>query len=111
MQRLHDKDVTGVLLADGGWTHLCLPAEAVSSVDVVFPFSKRTVHRNPAGENRLLDPLRLSDDVLKAKKTELGSVGYAGQYMQENQPRLKAQSSIQHGGTGMMTPHRLMRWL
>jgi predicted phage terminase large subunit-like protein len=34
----------------------------------------------------LLDPIRLSDAVLKAKMIELGSVGYAGQYMQEPAP-------------------------
>ena len=28
MQRLHDRDMTGHLIEKGGWTHLCLPAEA-----------------------------------------------------------------------------------
>jgi len=30
-QRLHDRDVSGALLEEGGWEHLCLPAEFVSA--------------------------------------------------------------------------------
>jgi len=39
MQRLHENDATGHMLEQGGWTHLCLPAEydARRSHAVVWP--------------------------------------------------------------------------
>lgn len=36
MQRLHVDDLTGVLLANGGWTHLCFPAIAQEDMEVIY---------------------------------------------------------------------------
>ncbi len=83
-QRLHDRDLTGVLLRDGGWTHLCLPVEVRQPVDVVLPLSGRVIHRTPEGGS--LDPVRFTPKVLAERKVSLGPFGYAGQYMQEPAP-------------------------
>jgi len=83
MQRLHDSDVTGSLLRDGGWEHLCLPAEAEKRTMVSMPITKKKWIRK-VGD--LLDPTRLPKHILEQKKTELGSRGYAGQYGQEPAP-------------------------
>ena len=46
MQRLHEKDLTGHILAeDLGYTHLCLPAEAPQRTIITFPVSGREVIR------------------------------------------------------------------
>jgi Uncharacterized protein conserved in bacteria len=43
MQRLHEKDLTGHLLEQGGeWEHLCLPAIAEDRQVIHFPMSGRT---------------------------------------------------------------------
>jgi len=76
MQRLHESDVTGYTLAKKGNTirHICLPAEA--SGDVKPPeLRERYV-------NGLLDPVRLNRDVLNEAKVDLGTQGYAGQFLQ-----------------------------
>jgi hypothetical protein len=36
MQRLHVEDLSGILLANGGWTHLCLPAIAPEDMEVTY---------------------------------------------------------------------------
>lgn len=76
MQRLHEMDVTGFLLSKKGEKikHICLPAELT---DGVRPAELRA--RYVGG---LLDPLRLSRDVLDEALVDLGSRGYAGQYEQ-----------------------------
>ena len=76
MQRLHEMDVTGYLLSikREKIKHICLPAEAS---DNVKPAELRG--RYVAG---LLDPVRLSREVLDEQRTDLGSRGYAGQYEQ-----------------------------
>jgi predicted phage terminase large subunit-like protein len=76
MQRLHEMDVTGYLLSKKSERikHICLPAELSDSVK---PVSLRDSYIDG-----LLDPARLSHDVLVEQKTDLGSRGYAGQYEQ-----------------------------
>lgn len=76
MQRLHEDDVTGFLLRKKGENirHICLPAE---DCDDVKPAELRTRYTDG-----LLDPVRLSHKVLDEAKIDLGSRGYAGQYMQ-----------------------------
>lgn len=83
MQRLHDSDVAGEMLKDGGWTHLCLPAEAEKRTKIFMPLSKTTWTRK---KSNLLDATRLPQSILKSKKVELGSRAYAGQYQQEPAP-------------------------
>lgn len=83
MQRLHEIDLTGVFLEDGGWEHLYMPAE--------FEVSRRcwtgidwTDPRTEEGE--LLFPARMSQEKLDEKKVDLGSRGYAGQFQQRPVP-------------------------
>lgn len=83
MQRLHERDLTGHLLADGGWTHLCLPAEAERHTMIHFPLSGETRVRE-AGE--VLWPDREGLPQLAELKTRLGTTGYAGQYQQRPSP-------------------------
>ncbi len=80
MQRLHHKDVAGSFIEDGTWTHLKLPAEEQKGASIPLPISSKVWER-PAGD--LLDPVRLSKQVLQQKQLELGASGYAGQYLQE----------------------------
>lgn len=76
MQRLHEMDVTGYILSKKGETvkHICLPAELT---DNVKPATLRGKYKDG-----LLDPVRLSREVLTEQLIDLGSRGYAGQFEQ-----------------------------
>jgi predicted phage terminase large subunit-like protein len=77
MQRLHEDDLTGHLLKNdktNHYRHICLPAELS---DKVKPVELKVFYRN-----KLLDPGRLSVNVLNGMLAALGSKGYAGQYSQ-----------------------------
>ena len=76
MQRLHQDDVTGFLLSHKGdkIKHINLPAEDCGTVQ---PAELREFY-----VDGLLDPIRLSKDILDEAKIDLGSRAYAGQYMQ-----------------------------
>jgi predicted phage terminase large subunit-like protein len=80
MQRLHQMDTTGYLLAKEGLRikHICLPAELS---DNVKPESLRDYYADG-----LFDPIRRSKNSLLTAKTELGSYGYAGQMQQRPAP-------------------------
>jgi len=78
MQRLHQADLTGHVLAEGGWTHLCIPGIAERDEDVTFP-SGRVVHRDA---DSILWPERESVEQVAVVKRRLGSYGFAGQYQQ-----------------------------
>lgn len=76
MQRLHEKDPTGVLLKKKGEKihHICLPAELAKNVK---PEKYKELY-----EDGLLDKNRLGREVLEEAKIDLGSVAYSGQYGQ-----------------------------
>lgn len=76
MQRLHINDVTGYQLKDKAETirHICLPAELAPNV------APAELAENYI--DGLLDPVRLNPAVLREAKIDLGSVQYAGQYLQ-----------------------------
>lgn len=76
MQRLHEDDVTGYLMKRKGEDirHVCLPAEVSDNV------KPAELKENYIGG--LLDPIRLSRKALNEALIDLGSKGYAGQYMQ-----------------------------
>jgi predicted phage terminase large subunit-like protein len=82
MQRLHELDLSGVFLADGGWEHVYLPAEYEGRkvYSCLGDYDPRTE------EGELLFPKRLHAKFLEEKKTELGSRGYAGQFQQNPAP-------------------------
>lgn len=91
-QRLHEADMTGHLLADQGWHHLCLPAEYVPGHQFTYPAT--TLFVLPSGEavtgdprtepGELLDPVRLGEGVLAEKRGN--AFVYAGQYQQQPAP-------------------------
>ena len=80
MQRLHENDLTGMLLnkEPDNWKHICLPAELS---DNVIPNTLKKYYVDD-----LLFPQRLSLNVLDSFKLGLGSYGYSGQYMQLPSP-------------------------
>jgi hypothetical protein len=45
-QRTHQADLTGHLLVQGGWEHLCLPAQFERKTIIVLPLSKREIIKN-----------------------------------------------------------------
>src|SRR5690348_6518982 len=86
MQRLHQEDLAGHLLArePGDWTHLKLSAEAEVPEHWTFPVSERaSVERRPGD---LLWPERFPREVLGSLKKAMGSWAYAGQYQQNPAP-------------------------
>ena len=79
MQRLHENDPTGHLLAKGkNVKHICLPGEIS---DNIKPNELKDYY-----VDGLLDPTRLDREVLEELKTDLGSYGYSGQIMQTPSP-------------------------
>lgn len=81
MQRLHENDLTGHLLAKGGWTHLCLPAVAMRHEH--FDFGRISRLRAP-GE--LLHPARENHELIHRAKLDLGTAAFAAQYQQQPLP-------------------------
>lgn len=81
-QRLHENDLAGHLIEQGGWVHLNLPMEFEGSPCVTpLPW---TDPRTEEGE--YLAPERFGPDEKRKKILELGSIGYAGQYQQRPVP-------------------------
>lgn len=80
MQRLHERDVSGHVLAKGGYEHLCLPAEfradrrCTTSIGWSDP---RTV------EGELLWPSQVPQKELDALKKSLGPQAYSAQFQQD----------------------------
>ena len=81
MQRLHENDLTGHLLAKGGWEHLCMPAEAERRTVIDFGAVKLI---REAGS--LLHPEREGAREITRAKRELGAYAYAAQYQQRPAP-------------------------
>lgn len=81
MQRLHQDDPTGHLLAkkDKKIRHICLPG------DIEYDIKPKKLKRKYT--SGLLDPSRLNRKVLLEMHTDLGSYGYAGQVGQDPRPR------------------------
>ena len=86
MQRLHEEDVSGVILENKefGYEHLCLPMEyeAKRKCTTSIGFSDP---REAEGE--LLFPERFPEPVIQEYKVTLGAYGYAGQMQQRPAPR------------------------
>lgn len=92
MQRLHEEDATGHLLAQGGYHHLCLPAEYEPAHPFVYPErAKLATGRELAGDPRaeageLLWSGHFTADALAELKLRLGSYRSAGQLQQRPSP-------------------------
>lgn len=81
MQRLHERDATGHLLAQGGYEHLCLPARYEPKHPFVWPDDPRIA----AGD--LLWPEQFGEEELAKLETTLGTMGAAGQLQQRPTPQ------------------------
>ena len=83
MQRVHEGDLAGHLMEQGGYTHLNLPME-------YEPRSVRfTGFGNPdprSDEGELLAPDRVGPEEIADLKVRLGSRAYAGQFQQRPAP-------------------------
>jgi predicted phage terminase large subunit-like protein len=82
MQRLHENDLAGHLLDQGGWEHLDLPAIALE--DSVIPLGRGEVMTRRVGD--ILHPERESKDALDRIKAEIGSLQFSAQYQQRPVP-------------------------
>lgn len=78
MQRLHIEDPSALLLERQRARHLSLPA--IAQEDAVLPLPLERSRLWKAGE--LLDPVRLSRDVLNTFRYELGEHMYSAQFLQ-----------------------------
>jgi len=87
MQRLHQRDLSGHVLAQGGYVHLCLPMEFDPRRKCVvdIPGFKFEDWRKEEGE--LLWPERFGPEEVIQLKKELRTYGTAGQLQQEPAPR------------------------
>ena len=81
MQRLHADDLSGHLLAKGGWEHLCIPA--VAETRTVIDFGRIKLTREPGD---VLHPARESAEAMERQKLAMGSYAFAGQYQQRPAP-------------------------
>lgn len=83
MQRLHDQDLSGHVLATGQWEHLEIPQEFEPQrrkTTCLGWTDPRTV------EGELMFPARFPEEVLKAERVRLGTRGYHGQHQQRPAP-------------------------
>jgi predicted phage terminase large subunit-like protein len=81
-QRLHEDDLPGRLLREGGWHHLDLPA--IAQEDQEIPIGPDAVHRHRKGE--ALHPEREPLALLEGIKREMGSLTFSAQYLQRPVP-------------------------
>lgn len=78
-QRTHRTDLTGHLLEQGGWTHLCLPDEFERRTVIPMPLTRGEIIKD---EGDLLWPKREGRAQLDAAKRRFGLYGYNCQYLQ-----------------------------
>ncbi|MFL6386096.1 MAG: phage terminase large subunit [Terriglobales bacterium] len=85
MQRLHELDLTGHVLAreSSRWEHVSLPATAPEDKGWIFPSSKE-VKNQKAGD--LLWEARLPQSFLDSQRVGMGSWAFNGQYQQTPAP-------------------------
>jgi predicted phage terminase large subunit-like protein len=84
MQRLHEADLSGHVLGEGGWVHLCLPMryETERKCITVLGWSDP---RSDAGT--LLCPQQFPEATVAQLEKSLGAYGTAGQLQQRPAPR------------------------
>jgi predicted phage terminase large subunit-like protein len=82
MQRLHEDDLAGKLLREGGWRHLNL--SAIAEIDEGIPIGPVIVHHRTKGD--VLHPEREPLAVLEKTKREMGSLAFSAQYLQRPVP-------------------------
>ena len=82
MQRLHEDDLAGHLLRQGGWDHLDMPAIALEDEDVDLGHGK--THLRVLGD--VLHPEREDQAALDKIKKEIGGLLFSAQYQQRPVP-------------------------
>ena len=82
MQRLHEDDLAGHLLRQGGWNHLNMPAIALE--EETIELGRGGTHVRRSGD--ILHPERESREALEAIKAEVGSLLFSAQYQQQPVP-------------------------
>ncbi|HET9396467.1 MAG TPA: hypothetical protein VFO36_10450, partial [Nitrospiraceae bacterium] len=82
MQRLHQFDLAGMLIEDGGWYRLSLPAIAIENETI--PLCGGRFHRRLEGD--VLHPKREPLEVLKSQRALMGSLNFDAQYQQQPVP-------------------------
>jgi len=82
MQRLHEHDLSGMLLEQGGWHHLSLPAIATEEQSIML--ARGGVYRRREGD--VLHPEREPLDILMELKASMGSPAFEAQYQQQPLP-------------------------
>jgi predicted phage terminase large subunit-like protein len=97
MQRLHQKDLAGHVLEQGGYEHLCLPSEFEPERRSVTSIGWRDPRTEP-GE--ILFPALYPRTVLDQARKDLGAAGYAGQHQQRPSP----------AEGGVLQPHWWRYW-
>ena len=80
MQRLHEDDMTGHLIAKGGWYHLCLPAK----FELSHPYRSKHDWRTTEGE--LLAPERFGEREMADLAANMSAMSVAGQLQQRPAP-------------------------
>jgi predicted phage terminase large subunit-like protein len=81
-QRLHEDDLPGNLLAEGGWESLVLPAYAEEDLEI--PIGPNVVHYYRRGE--VLQPDREPRSLLEEIERIVGPIIFAAQYQQAPVP-------------------------
>jgi predicted phage terminase large subunit-like protein len=82
MQRLHENDLAGHLLDQGGWEHLELAAIALG--ESAIPLTNGETRMRKTGD--VLHPERESREALDRIKAEIGSLNFSAQYQQRPVP-------------------------
>lgn len=82
MQRLHQYDLPGMLLEQGGWDLLSLPAIAHDDENV--PLTRGRLHHRQEGS--LLHAAREPLHVLEELRASMGSLAFQAQYLQDPVP-------------------------
>lgn len=81
-QRVHEDDLAGMLLEQGGWEHLNL--QAIAEEPATFDLGRSGLFHRLEGD--LLHPARLPGKLLEEYRINLGSYVYAAQYQQRPAP-------------------------
>jgi predicted phage terminase large subunit-like protein len=84
MQRLHEEDLSGHVLRQGGWDHLCLPMRygGASRSSTSLGFVDKRI-----AKGQLLSETQFTEEMVTKLETALGPYGSAGQLDQNPAPR------------------------
>lgn len=83
MQRVHEEDLSGHVLEQGGYVHLCLPAEFEPTKKCFTSIGWEDPRKE---EGELLWPKQMGRIEIDKMKVSLGAFGYAAQFQQTPVP-------------------------